>query len=151
MDCELCGTRVDSLTLIKVDKAEFRVCEACKLYGQIVETAPPEAEITSLHDDKSRISQMLYSTPHVESSADKQRASSRTESKPLTEKVVVSNCAQLVRTARQKRDLKQEELAKQLNEKISVIQAVETGRHSPDLKLAAKLARFFGVRLIEEV
>ena len=65
--------------------------------------------------------------------------------------VVVSNYGSLIKNAREKMGLKQEELAKKLNEKESIIQKIETANFKPGMKLAKKLERFFGIKLIEEV
>jgi len=65
------------------------------------------------------------------------------------EEYVVPDFAQQIRLARQKKGLKQEELARLLNEKLSLISSVESGKHVPDLKLARKLEKFFGIKLIE--
>ena len=46
--------------------------------------------------------------------------------------------------------LKQEDLAKEIAEKESVIHWLETGRHEPSLELARKLEKFLGIRLIDE-
>ena len=66
------------------------------------------------------------------------------------EELVVQNYAEIIRKARQKMNIKQEEAALKLKEKLSEYSAVEGGKRVPDLKLAKKLEKFFGIRLVEE-
>ncbi|MBI2671513.1 TIGR00270 family protein [Candidatus Woesearchaeota archaeon] len=55
----------------------------------------------------------------------------------------------LIKDKREKLNLTQEELAKKLNEKISVIQKLETKSMTPNDKLVKKLEDFFGFKLTE--
>ncbi len=51
---------------------------------------------------------------------------------------------------REKRGMTQEELARALGVTRQTIIAIEKGKYDPSLKLALKIARFFGVR-VEDV
>ena len=64
---------------------------------------------------------------------------------------LVEDFGEIVRTARVKMGLTQEDLAKQLNEKLTVIKKIESGEFRPPLSLARKLERFLKVRLLEPV
>ncbi len=66
------------------------------------------------------------------------------------EEVLVMDYALAIRQAREKANLKQEELAVKLNEKLSVIQAAESGKRL-DLNLAKKIEKLFGIKLTEIV
>jgi putative transcription factor len=63
---------------------------------------------------------------------------------------VKSNFHLLVKNERTKRNLTQEELAKKLNEKESVIKRIEDG-WEPSLNVIKKLERFFNINLTEEL
>lgn len=67
------------------------------------------------------------------------------------EKEVVENYANIIKLAREKLGLKQEELAKKLNEKESTISHIESGKYPPNIRLAEKLEKFFNIDLIEEI
>ena len=54
-----------------------------------------------------------------------------------------------IRNKRDELGLKQEDFAKMLNEKESIIHKLETGEFKPSLKLAKKLEKKFGLKLIE--
>jgi len=69
-------------------------------------------------------------------------------SKPSAEELVVSDFGKVIGQARQRSGLKQDELANKLNEKLPVVQAAESGKRC-DIKLAKKLEKFFGIKLVE--
>jgi len=64
---------------------------------------------------------------------------------------IVEDYSLKLKRAREKLDLKQEEVAKKINEKGSVIHSLEIGKLKPSLDLARKLERFFNISLVEEV
>lgn len=66
------------------------------------------------------------------------------------EQAIKSNFRLLVKSERAKRNLTQEDLAKKLNEKVSLIKRVEEG-WEPPLNIVKKLERFFNIELTEEL
>lgn len=66
------------------------------------------------------------------------------------DQAIKSNFHLLVKNERAKRNLTQEELAKKLNEKASLIKRVEEG-WEPPLNILKKLERFFNIELTEEL
>ncbi len=68
-----------------------------------------------------------------------------------SEIIVVSNYSEKIERARQSRGIKQEEFAKQLKEKESLIHKIETGHLKPDIELAKKIGRALGINLIKEL
>ena len=61
---------------------------------------------------------------------------------------VVSNYSELIKKAREKKGLKQDDLAKNIAEKESTIHKIETGALKPSFNLARKLELFLGIKLI---
>ena len=55
----------------------------------------------------------------------------------------------LIKEAREKFGLKQEDLAKKLDEKLSIIHKLETGHLQPTILLAKKLEKLLNISLIE--
>ena len=53
----------------------------------------------------------------------------------------------ILRKLREERGLTQEELAKALGVTRQTIIAIEKGKYDPSLRLAFKIARFFGVKI----
>ena len=66
------------------------------------------------------------------------------------DKAIKSNFHLLIKNERTKRNLTQEELAKKLNEKASLIKRVEEG-WEPPLTIVKKIERFFSIKLTEEL
>jgi len=66
----------------------------------------------------------------------------------LPEIEVVENYPALIRKAREKQRLGHAELGKQIGEKISVLQKLETGRLIPDQMLAKKLEHALRIKLL---
>lgn len=62
---------------------------------------------------------------------------------------VVDNYSMIVKEAREKLGLKQEEVAFKIAEKESIIHAIESGKLRPSLDVARKLEKFFHINLVE--
>ncbi|MCS7135694.1 MAG: multiprotein-bridging factor 1 family protein [Nitrososphaerota archaeon] len=56
-----------------------------------------------------------------------------------------------IRNARERMGLSQEELAAQLNEKVTLIKKIEQGEVKPSIELARRLEKFLKIQIIEEV
>ena len=119
-ECELCGRKIKSHIKARVDGILLNVCSECAKSGKVMETPKPK-------------------TPW--------RVFDQRKIQP--EEIIVDDFAQKIRQARQQRNMKQEEVANALNEKLSVISAVENGKRVPNLTFARKLEKFFGIKLIK--
>ena len=64
---------------------------------------------------------------------------------------LVEDFGELVKRARIKLGLTQQDLAAQLNEKLTVIKKVEAGQFRPSIQLARKLERFLKIQLLVPV
>lgn len=64
---------------------------------------------------------------------------------------LVPNFAQLIKQSREKRNMTQEEFAKLLNEKSSILQKIETGHFIPTLDTAKKFERLLKIKLVETI
>jgi putative transcription factor len=126
VDCEMCGKKDIKPIKVKLEGSIMMVCSSCARFGE------------RLSDPKTRINNF---TSH-------RRKTSRTD--PDANKFIVKNFAELIKNARESRNLKQEFVAKSLNEKESLIHKVESGHLKPSFRLARKLERFFRIKLIEE-
>ena len=56
-----------------------------------------------------------------------------------------------VRKAREAKDWSREDLGKKINERVSVITRIETGKMTPDTKLTKKLEKALNIKLLEKV
>lgn len=120
MECELCGVRSSSRKA-EIEGVVLNVCERCVKYGKEIVIQRPNSE-------KKELSRTL----------------------PEIKKIPVEDFSEKVRKLREERKLSQEELAKSIKEKVSVIKRIEDG-WIPEEKVIEKLERFFGVKLTEEV
>mgnify|MGYP000038160526 CR=1 FL=1 len=64
---------------------------------------------------------------------------------------LVEDFGELIRKARIRLGLTQQDLAAQLNEKITVIKKIEAGQLRPSIQLAKKLEKFLKIRLLVPV
>jgi putative transcription factor len=65
--------------------------------------------------------------------------------------IMVPGYAKMIKQAREKMGLKQEDVAKKISEKESLLHNIESGHHEPDVELAKKLGRFFHIKIIDEI
>ena len=97
------------------------------------------------------------SPPNIASSNTSSRVFSESEgfTRTLTKREepefrTVSNYSQLIKSARERKGLKQEDFAKFLNEKESVVAKWESGTMKPSIVIARKLENTLGIKLVEE-
>ncbi len=124
-DCEMCGKKGVATKKVTIEGTTMMVCDACATYG---------AEVTLPKKISAKIIRNYAPREFVD---------------PDAEARIIQQFETVVKNAREKRGLKQEQVAKQLNEKESLIQNIESGRFKPSLKTARKLEKFFGIILVE--
>ena len=56
-----------------------------------------------------------------------------------------------IRKARESKKWSREDLGKKINERVSVITRIETGKMTPDTKLTKKLEKALNINLLEEI
>lgn len=121
--CEICGKESQNLSFSKIEGAVFKVCKECSTYGDKIVVSSPKKENFSHKDSRSLKKE---------------------------EEILVEEYYKIISSARQRKNLKQEDIANNLNEKLSVIKSVESGKMMPTLKLARKLEQFLDIKLIEK-
>ncbi len=120
--CEICGKRYDILSRALVEGVMIDVCDNCGKFGKVVSASRNLSEPTQ----KRFIAKINVS-----------------------EENIIDNYSELIRKGREKKGLKQEELAKEIAEKESIIHKIETGSMKPSLTLARKLEQFLDIKLVE--
>ena len=127
MLCEMCSSRQASYKA-DVEGAKLNVCEVCARYGKILGRVSAPAPV-------------------------KKKAAQATAQPKLTETVQVirQDYARVIKSARERLGLTQENFAKRLTEKESLLHKVESGHMKPDLALARKLERALKISLVEQV
>lgn len=119
--CEICAKESEKLSFSKIEGAIFKVCSSCSKYGSEIIAPVPSKKQTS------------YSSKNYE-----------------YEEILIDDYSKKILLGRQKKGLKQEELAKILNEKLSLIRSIETGKMRPTIKLAKKIQNFLEINIIEK-
>ena len=136
MECEICGKNVPEHNPIraKIEGSVMVVCKECSKLGTI-QKAPPKPKFRKQEKTKRP------------KTTRNKRYSSRDE--PTEELIEDYNFE--IRKARESRDWSREELGKKINERVSVITRIETGKMTPDVKLTKKLEKVLNIKLLEKV
>lgn len=128
MQCDMCGSE-GKLFKALIEGTELNVCSSCSRYGKAVpqKRDPP---VMAKHPNKSF---------HFKKEPQKEIV-----------ELITEDYAGLIKDKREKLGLKQEQLAKKMAERESLVQKVESGHIEPSLALARKFERFLGLKLIEK-
>ncbi|MBX5326474.1 MAG: multiprotein bridging factor aMBF1 [Candidatus Bathyarchaeia archaeon] len=135
MQCEVCGRKIigKQYTAI-IEGAKMLVCSECAHYG----TRFWEAET-----ERSSPKNLPLPSP-------KPKTMSKTGPLPKsTEETLelIGDYPKRVRQAREKLGLSHEDLGKKINEKVSLLKKIETGKMKPTQRLAEKLERTLKIKL----
>lgn len=123
--CEICGSEVKGqLKPVEIDGAVFRVCFSCLKLGSPVKPKVKQATVPKQHRVKP-------------------------PRKMLEDELELrGDYSVVIREAREKMRLSQEELGMRIGEKASVIRLLEAGKLIPDNLLTKKLEHFLRIKLL---
>lgn len=124
--CDMCGSAKDLVKAV-IEGAELDVCPNCAKFGKII--VKPQKKFFKNIETRRQTAPVK-----------------RTE----TIQVIVPNFGQLIKNAREKKGIKQEELAKKIAEKESLVNKIEAGHLKPSISAARKLEQFLNITLIEQ-
>ncbi|MFH1592480.1 MAG: multiprotein bridging factor aMBF1 [Candidatus Woesearchaeota archaeon] len=119
--CELCGKH-DKLRDVIIEGTTLSVCSKCTEFGNVI-AIPEKKEVGR------RVPRKIVLEEETE--------------------FINPDYSKLIKNGRERLDLKQEELAKKIAEKESVIHHLESGQLEPSFVLAKKLEKFLKIKLIE--
>lgn len=130
MPCEMCGKQVEDSELFysKIEGSIIKVCEGCKDFGIVLKRVAYRSR--EILEKKQSIMPKLQ---------------------PEEEEMVIENYAEVIKNAREKKGIKQEDFAKMINEKDSLVHKIETGHMEPSIELARKIEKFLTIHLVEQV
>ena len=136
MECEICGRKIVGRRYrILVEGSELTVCESCKDLGVERPIKKPKAVVKPMPKPISK----PISKP-------------KPMAKPVEfEYELVENFHEIIKREREKRGWSQEELAKRIQEKVSLIRKIENAEITPEKEVIEKLERLFGIKLTEVV
>ncbi len=118
--CEVCG-KEGKLFLSNLEGSELQLCNSCS----------PQKAQRKQHQNKRFIPKRSYN-------------------KPEDTRRIVRNFSQIIQKARNKKLMSQEDFAKLLSERVSVIQKWESGALKPKLSTAKQLERTLNISIIEQ-
>lgn len=121
MECEVCGRSIEKPMYVCIEGTEMRTCSGCAKFGVQLKKGEPVPQKTF---------------------------ASRSQEEEVI--ACVQGYGAMMRKARERLGLTQEELGKRINEKLSVITRLESEKMVPDENLAKKLERSLGVKVLEK-
>lgn len=127
--CDLCG-KSTQLYKVEIEKARLNVCSDCAKYGTVLER-PIEVPSPPRQEHPGYAWQAAPAAEQIESLID-------------------DDYSTLIKTAREKAKLTQEELAKAIAEKENVVHRMENRQQEPTVKIAKKLEQFLHIKLIKK-
>jgi len=125
-ECEICGAKIRGHPhYIQIGASKLRVCEACARYGTAVtEPERRKSSFSSISTMSARQRDMYQMDIAIE------------EQEP-----VMDDYGRKVKEAREKAGLRQEELARMINEKHSLLRKIENETITPTEEVRMKIER----------
>jgi putative transcription factor len=143
----MCGAETDDPTTIQTEGTQLEVCSNCTEFGTVLHDEEREKSKTSSDSGSSDSSSgggTTRQSPPTSGGGPSQD--------PLDELgTLAPDYDGRVRSARENAGMTQEDLADELNEKLSLIRKIERGEMRPDEDVRAKLESELSVSLTEEV
>ena len=122
----MCGKKTENLVEAIVEGSMLSVCQNCSKHGNVIRVLQAPKEL-SADFNRERVS----------------------PNEPV--EVVIDKYPEVIKKAREKMGLTQEQLAKDVGERESVIHQAESGKMKPNFTLAKKLNVYLKINLIEKV
>jgi putative transcription factor len=133
--CEVCGRRIHGEPIRSlIEGAKLTVCHECSEHGTIIYEEPkPKPAVAVVRGTRLPVTLHVKKPPEV--TVD-------------TSIELVEGYGDKIRQAREKIGLSHDDLGKKLNEKVSLLRKIETGKMTPNNKLATKLEHILKIKLI---
>ncbi|OYT54251.1 MAG: TIGR00270 family protein [Candidatus Altiarchaeales archaeon ex4484_2] len=128
MECELCGRSMIEGRKVKVEGSIVTVCDQCSEYGEVVKPVPVILDKPRKPEKKRRYDFSLN-----------------------IQEELIEDYGIEVKKARERKNMKQEELAKKINEPASMVKKIESGKMKPSIKIAKRVEGILGIKLIEKI
>lgn len=122
INCDLCGKVEENFFRTIIEGVELSVCPECSKFGKVIAPCNDGARNPARK-------------PHPREQ--------KTE-------ILVENYQELIKKARESKDMSQKDFALKLNERESTVHKIETGTFQPELSLIKKLEGALGLKLLEE-
>jgi len=137
LQCEVCGRKIHGKPFrVMIEGAKLTVCSRCSRHGKIVWEEAPSPKFKS-----SKTSTAVQLSLKIQ-------PAKTSETKIETGLELVEGFESRIRTAREQLGLSHEDLGKKIGEKVSVLKKIESGKMTPDNRLAAKLEHALKIELL---
>jgi len=149
VQCEMCGTETSSPNRIKVEGAELDVCDNCTEFGTKVETSDSSGSTSTKYSTSSSSGSSSSSSSSTSTGTSTSSSGGGGRRQDMFDDIdeLAQDFDERIRQAREKAGLSQEDLAKDLNEKASLIQKLEQGKMLPTDEMQEKLERSLDIDL----
>ena len=148
VQCEMCGTETTSPNRVKIEGAELDVCDACTDFGtEIKQDTATSSTSTKYSTGSSGSGSSSGTSGGTASSTGSSSGGGRRRDMYDDIEELSQDYDEQIRNARESAGLTQEELAKQLNEKASLIRKLERGDTLPSDDVQQKLERSLDIDL----
>ncbi|MFT4946976.1 MAG: putative transcription factor [Natronomonas sp.] len=153
VQCEMCGTETANPNRVKIEGAELDVCDECTDFGTEVETGSSSSSSTKYSTSGSSDSSSSTGAGATNTGASTASGSSggggggRRQDMFDDIDELAQDYDEQIRQARESAGMSQEDLAKDLNEKASLIRKLEQGEMLPTDETQEKLEAKFGIDL----
>jgi putative transcription factor len=135
MECEVCGRQIFGRPYnVIIEGAKLLVCSECAKSSLSTRKYVPEKPRASIR--------------RVRPPTRQTKTSQRTQTGMLEDSVIIEGYGKRIRLGREQLGLTHEELSRQIGEKISLLQKLETEKMTPDLALARKLEKTLKIKIL---
>jgi putative transcription factor len=146
MICEMCGKQSEYTKTIFIEGTQLKVCKECSRFGESSDgKGGGKKSATGAAPSRAMVAERLQARER------RMRTRDVYQEGETTAVDLVPEYARIIRDARMARNLKQEELAAKLNERVSIVAKLENGSIRPSDTLIKKLEKELGVKLTEKV
>ncbi|QPV63040.1 TIGR00270 family protein [Halosimplex litoreum] len=139
VQCEMCGSETSSPNRVKVEGAELDVCDECTDFGTEVKQQSSSSASTKYSTSSSGSSSSSSGSSSSGSSSSSGGSSQRRRDMFDEMDELAQDYDETVRSAREAAGMSQEDLARKLNEKASLIRKIERGDTLPSDDVQRKL------------
>ena len=149
VQCEMCGSEVSNPNRVKIEGAELNVCDECTDFGTEIRTESSSSSSSKYSTTSSGSSGGSSSNSSSASTGTSNGSGGGGGGKDMFDDIdeIAQDYDERIRTARESQGLSQEDLAKELNEKASLIRKLEQGATLPSDDVQKKIERKLDVDL----
>ena len=138
MNCEICGNKIiEKPNRVVVEGSRLVVCRKCSGFSE----TSWESEF-----QRSQITKTIKPSSTFRDS--RRNLKIKSTSKNFEDYEITENFSKSLQKGRTKMGISQEELAKLLKERLSVIQKIESDKISPSIKLSREIERVLKIELL---